>query len=76
MDANMKNGDMLFYAAIAIAIIAIWAIMKRYPAMAAIRNTPSPLPSGLYTSGSVSNGMDVRLRKNFQQQPYGGPTTG
>lgn len=74
--STMKNGDLMFYAAIAIILIALWAIMRRYPAMAAIQNTPSPLPSGLYTSGNATNGMDVQKRINFQQQPYGGPTTG
>jgi hypothetical protein len=66
----------MFFAAIAIVLVLMWAWMKRNPAVAAIHNTEAPLPSGLYTSGNANNGMDTRLRKNFQQQPYGGPTTG
>ena len=74
--STMKNGDLMFFAAIAVGLIILWAIMRRYPASSAVQNTPSPLPSGLYTSGNAANGMDVRQRVNFQQQPYGGPTTG
>lgn len=72
----MKNGDLMMLLCLALFGVIIWAIMKRYPASVNIQNTPSPLPSGMYTSGSISNGMDVARRRNFNQQPYGGPTTG
>ena len=66
----------MFFMVIALAGVAIWAVMRRYPAVSGIRNTQAPLPSGLYTSGNAINGMAVRQRVNFQQQPTGGPTTG
>lgn len=72
----MKNGDMMFFFIIALAVAAMWAIMKRYPAVSSVNDSGSPLPSGMYTSGSLVNGMDVSRRVNFHQQPTGGPTTG
>ena len=74
----MKNGDVVCLLLIGLFLIAIWSIARRYPAgsSGAAHDRKSPLPSGMYTSGSISNGMDVARRVNFQQQPYGGPTTG
>lgn len=71
----MKNGDMIMLLVLALFLAGIWALSKKCPANP-VRNTESPLPINQYTSGAVSNGMDVGTRVNFQQQPYGGPTTG
>lgn len=67
----MKNKDMIFFAVLAGLLILAWAWMQAHPANI-IRDTKSPLPSGLYTNGNISNGMAVQQRTNFQQQPYGG----
>lgn len=50
-------------------LIWIYLQMKMKPSMPL---QTSPLPVNLYTNGSANgNGMDVALRKNFRQQPYG-----
>ncbi len=67
---RFANKDMVFFGVLALLIILAWAWMKQHPANP-IQNTPSPLPSGLNTNGNITNGMDVRQRVNFQQQPYG-----
>lgn len=81
-DMDFKNSDLFLILVLGLFIAGIYAIMRRYPAggTAQVRNTESPLPSGLYTSGSVgipgTGGMNVKDRVNFEQQPYGGPTWG
>lgn len=68
----MKNFDLVCLGIIAaiLAVMVYWS--NRHPA-AAIRNTVSPLPSGLYTNGTPrgGNSNDVKDRVNFRQQPVG-----
>lgn len=68
----MKNFDLMCIAVIVLLIgLAIyWS--NKHPA-AAIRDTVSPLPSGLYTNGTPrgGNSNEVLQRVNFQQQPVG-----
>lgn len=70
-DEKMSNGDMMFGGILVLFLIGIWAISKRFPTGTA-RDRKPPLPVNQYTSGSAHNGMDVRSRVNFQQQPVGG----
>lgn len=67
----MRNLDLLCIGAIALILILLWWFAKKHPAT--IRNTPSPLPSGLYTNGAPSQAQsnNVAPRVNFQQQPVG-----
>lgn len=66
---KFTNADMMFFGIIALLLLGAWAWMNAHPSH--VMDTQAPLPSGLYTNGSISNGMDVTQRTNFQQQPYG-----
>ena len=67
----MKNIDLICLAIILIVIGLMWRFAHMHPAT--IRDTPSPLPSGLYTNGAPSQALsnNVKDRVNFQQQPVG-----
>jgi hypothetical protein len=67
---KLKNKDLFCMAVVVVFLIAIFAIMKKNPADAGSRIPP--LPINQYTSGAISNPMDVNSRVNFQQQPVGG----
>lgn len=65
------NGDMMFGVILVLFLIGIWALSKKFPSNI-VNDRKPPLPINQYTSGSIANGMDVRSRVNFQQQPLGG----
>lgn len=74
-ESMFKNIDLIPLLILGLFLAGIYAVMKKCSSTR-VNDTQSPLPSGMYTSGSVNNGMDVARRVNFQQQPVGGPTWG
>jgi hypothetical protein len=67
---KLKNRDLVYVGVVAIFLVAIYAMMRRNPAGGLDRKPPEPINQ--YTSGAISNGMDVMSRMNFHQQPVGG----
>jgi hypothetical protein len=66
---KIKNKDLICMGGVIVFLIVIYAIMKKNPSEG---DRKSPLPINQYTSGAISNPMDVKSRVNFQQQPVGG----
>ena len=67
---KLTNRDLVCVAVVAIFLVAIYGLMKHSPANMDNREPPAPINQ--YTSGAISNPMDVNSRVNFRQQPVGG----
>jgi hypothetical protein len=72
----MRNADFIGLTVLLVFLVVIISTAKNKPSVQ-VANRPSPLPVNQYTNG-VANGNtnDVESRKNFRQQPVGGPAWG